>query len=63
MRPNDTGSGDAKEPDEALRESAARANPMNAFRRLAARPTNDADAADYFARRAAAKQEMARRLR
>jgi len=41
----------------ALREIAARADRMSAFRRLAGRPTNEADADDYFARRAVAKGE------
>jgi Arc/MetJ family transcription regulator len=39
----------------ALREVANRSRRMAAFRRLAARSTNEQDAADYFARREAAK--------
>ena len=39
----------------ALREVANRSRRLAAFRRLAARSTNEQDAADYFARREAAK--------
>ena len=39
----------------ALREIANRNRRLAAFRHLAERPTNEQDAADYFARRAAAK--------
>jgi hypothetical protein len=39
----------------ALREIASRSPRLAAFRRLAERPTNEQDAADYFARREAAK--------
>ena len=39
----------------ALREVANRSRRMAAFRRLAARSTNEQDAADYFARREASK--------
>jgi len=39
----------------ALREIAGRSRRLAAFRRLAARPTNQEDAEEYFARREAAK--------
>ena len=39
----------------ALREIASRSRRLAAFHRLAMRPTNQADANDYFARREAAK--------
>jgi hypothetical protein len=38
-----------------LREMANRSRRIAAFRRLAARSTNEQDATDYFARRGAAK--------
>lgn len=39
----------------ALREIASRSRRLAAFRRLSARPTNQEDAAEFFARREAAK--------